>query len=173
MKVIGSHPGYLLKSFLICPQFHIIKFYWMLGKRWLTAKSHQKVDLGQKLLVLQSLVLICLVRNRWILPFDAQYPICWWWWYWGRQILVVDRMSDLIQGPLKIWTEHSQELCLLKIHSRGSPITGLDGGWFFEPWASMYNPKSSYQDLSNEGSKKILSPLEFVFLSCSNMGIFG
>ena len=27
------------------------------------------------------------------------------------------------QGPLKKWTEHSQELHLLKIYSRGAPIT--------------------------------------------------
>ena len=33
------------------------------------------------------------------------------------------------QGSLKKWTEHSQLLHLLKIHSRGAPITpGLDGG---------------------------------------------
>ena len=31
------------------------------------------------------------------------------------------------QGPLKKWTEHSQELNLLKIHSRGAPITSR--GW--------------------------------------------
>ena len=33
----------------------------------------------------------------------------------------------LMQGPLKKWTEHSLELYLLKIHSRGAPITPL--GW--------------------------------------------
>ena len=32
-----------------------------------------------------------------------------------------------MQGPLKKWTEHSQELHLLKIHSRGAPITPR--GW--------------------------------------------
>ena len=39
------------------------------------------------------------------------------------------------QGPLKKWTEHSQELHLLKLHSReGSYYTpGLDGGSFFGP----------------------------------------
>jgi hypothetical protein len=31
--------------------------------------------------------------------------------------------GDLTQGPLKKWTELSQELQLLKIHSRGAPIT--------------------------------------------------
>ena len=31
-------------------------------------------------------------------------------------------------------------------------IIGLNGGWFFEPWAYMI-AKGSYQDLSNEGSK--------------------
>ena len=31
------------------------------------------------------------------------------------------------QGLLKKWTEHSQELYLLKIHSRGAPITPR--GW--------------------------------------------
>ena len=52
------------------------------------------------------------------------------------------------QGPLKKWTEHSQELHLLKIHSRGGSYNtpGLDGGWFFGPWAFII-PKSSYQDL--------------------------
>ena len=32
-----------------------------------------------------------------------------------------------IEGPLKKWTEHSLELHLLKIHSRGAPITPR--GW--------------------------------------------
>ena len=31
------------------------------------------------------------------------------------------------QGPLKKWTEQSKELHLLKIHSRGAPITPW--GW--------------------------------------------
>ena len=31
--------------------------------------------------------------------------------------------SILVQGPLKNWKEHSHELHLLKIHSRGAPIT--------------------------------------------------
>ena len=68
------------------------------------------------------------------------------------------------QGPLKKWTEHSQELHLLKIHSRGGSYNtpGLDGGWFFGPWAFII-PKSSYQDLSNEGWKIFLSSLELVF----------
>ena len=35
----------------------------------------------------------------------------------------------LSQGPLKKWTEHSQELHLLKIHSRGAPIHGLLNRW--------------------------------------------
>ena len=58
-------------------------------------------------------------------------------------------------GPLKKWTDHSQELHLLKIHSRwGSYYTrGLDEGWFFGPWAFIIL-KTSNQDLSNEGSKK-------------------
>ena len=59
--------------------------------------------------------------------------------------------EDIItQGPLKKWTEHSHELHLLKIHSRGSSYytPGLDGGWFFRPWAFII-PKSTYQDLSN------------------------
>ena len=36
----------------------------------------------------------------------------------------------LAQGPLKKWTEHSQDLHLLKIHSRGGSYytLGLDGG---------------------------------------------
>ena len=39
-------------------------------------------------------------------------------------------LSYLIQGPLKKWTEHSQELYLLKIHSKGGSYytPGLDGG---------------------------------------------
>ena len=59
------------------------------------------------------------------------------------------------QGPLKKWTEHSQELHLLKIHSRRAPITPrdyMDGVWFFWPWAFIILI-SSYQDLSNEGQK--------------------
>ena len=44
------------------------------------------------------------------------------------------------QRSLKRWTEHSQE----------SP--GLDGGWFFGPWAFIA-PKSSFQDPFNEWSK--------------------
>ena len=64
--------------------------------------------------------------------------------------------SAVEQGPLKKWMEHSQELGLLKIHSRGGSYytSGLAGGWFFGPWAFIIL-KSSYQDLSNEGSKKI------------------
>jgi len=71
---------------------------------------------------------------------------------------------DLTQGPLKKWTEHSQELYLLKIHSRGGSYytPWLDGGWFFGPWAFIIL-KSSYQDLSNEGSIFFLSSLELVF----------
>ena len=40
----------------------------------------------------------------------------------------------IIQEPLKKWTEHSQELHLLKIHSRGEGsyyTPGLDEGLFF------------------------------------------
>ena len=37
--------------------------------------------------------------------------------------LVTSQKCIIIQGPLKKWTEHSQELHLLKIHSRGAPIT--------------------------------------------------
>ena len=32
-------------------------------------------------------------------------------------------ISTIDQGLLKKWAEHSQELHLLKIHSRGAPIT--------------------------------------------------
>ena len=39
---------------------------------------------------------------------------------------------------------------------------GLDGGRFFGPWVFII-PKSSYQDLSNEGSNIFLSSLELVF----------
>ena len=34
---------------------------------------------------------------------------------------------QFIQGPLNKWTEHSQDFHLLKIHSRGAPITPW--GW--------------------------------------------
>ena len=66
------------------------------------------------------------------------------------------------QGPLKKWTEHSQELHLLKIHSRGGSnyTLGLNGGLIF---GAFIIPKSSYQDFSTEGSKKFLSSLELVF----------
>ena len=36
-------------------------------------------------------------------------------------------ISTIDQGLLKKWTEHSQELHLLKINSRGAPITPQ--GW--------------------------------------------
>ena len=39
---------------------------------------------------------------------------------------------------------------------------GLDGGWFFGPWGLIIL-KSSYPDLSNEGSKIVLSSLKLVF----------
>ena len=44
------------------------------------------------------------------------------------------KICEAIQGPLKKWTEHSQELHLLKIHSRGAPITpgGLMGVDFLD-----------------------------------------
>ena len=79
-----------------------------------------------------------------------------------------------IQGPLKKWMEHSQELHLSKIHSRGGSYytPGLDGGWFFGPWAFII-PKKSVQDLSNEGSKCFFEFTGTCILGCSNMGIFG
>ena len=46
------------------------------------------------------------------------------------------------------------------------------GGWFFAPWTFII-PKSSYRDLSNEGSKFFFEFTGTCFLSCSNMGIFG
>ena len=45
------------------------------------------------------------------------------------------------------------------------------GGGFFGPPAFIIL-KSSYQDLSNDGSKKILTSLKRWFSSCSNMGTF-
>ena len=43
---------------------------------------------------------------------------------WSEFKLPKNGMRCIIQGPLKKWTEHSQELHLLKIHSRGeAPIT--------------------------------------------------
>ena len=68
-----------------------------------------------------------------------------------------------MQGPLKKWTEHSQELHLLKIHSRGLLLHPGAG------WGLIFWTMSSYQDLSNEGSKIFTGTC---FLSCSNMGIF-
>ena len=64
--------------------------------------------------------------------------------------------------------EHSLELHLLKIHSRGPPITPW--GWMgLIFWTmSFYNPKSSYNDLSNEGSKTFLSSLKFQILAGLN-----
>ena len=86
-------------------------------------------------------------------------------WHKKSRVILQNFNSWMInQGPLKKWTEHSQELHLLKIHSRGGSYytPGLDGGRFFGPWAFIIL-KSSYQDLSNEGLKKILSSLELVF----------
>ena len=62
-----------------------------------------------------------------------------WYMYWENKNTSVARISthcSLAQGPLKKWTEHSQELHLLKLHKGegGSYYTpGLDGGWFFRP----------------------------------------
>ena len=70
------------------------------------------------------------------------------------------------QGPLKKWTEHSQELHLLKIYSRGGLLLHPGAGWGLIFWTmSFYNiiPTISYQDLSNEGLKSFLSSLELVF----------
>ena len=39
----------------------------------------------------------------------------------------VNEISLPMQGPLKKWTEHSLELHLLQINSRGAPITPQ--GW--------------------------------------------
>ena len=77
--------------------------------------------------------------------------------------ICVNKSSSLVlrQGPKKKWTEHSQEWHLLKIHSRGRGsyyTLGLDGDWFFGPWAFIIL-KSTNQDLSNEGSKIVLSSL--------------
>ena len=44
-----------------------------------------------------------------------------------QQIVLQSEMGVSRQGPLKKWTEHSQKLHLLKIHSRGAPITPW--GW--------------------------------------------
>ena len=42
----------------------------------------------------------------------------------GSAECLLNKLADpLNQGPLKKWTEHSQELHLLKIHNRGAPIT--------------------------------------------------
>ena len=45
----------------------------------------------------------------------------------SRSRLVCPQLGRADQGPLKKWTEHSQELHLMKIHSRGAPITPQ--GW--------------------------------------------
>ena len=46
-------------------------------------------------------------------------------------MVVVYVNGCITQGPLKKWTEHSQELHLLKIHSRGrgAPIHGRLYRW--------------------------------------------
>ena len=46
----------------------------------------------------------------------------------------------LDQGPLKKWTEHSQELHLLKIYSRGAPNTPRDWMGLIFWTMSFYNP---------------------------------
>ena len=58
-----------------------------------------------------------------------------------RDLIVDTRICQPNQGPLKNWKEHSQELHLLKIHSRGAPITTqVWMGVVF--WTmSFYNPK--------------------------------
>ena len=72
---------------------------------------------------------------------------------------ILDLLGALNQGPLKIRTEHSQELFLLNIHCRGAPITPWAG------WGSIFCTMSfySYQDLSNEGSKIFLRSVELDF----------
>ena len=46
------------------------------------------------------------------------------------RVLTDHLANEINQGPLKKWTKHSQELHLLKIHSRGGSYytLGLDGG---------------------------------------------
>ena len=85
------------------------------------------------------------------------------WDLLSKSLKIMDK-GHIKQGPLKKWAEHSQELHLLKIHSRGDSYytQGLDGGWFFGWWAFIIL-KSSYQDLSNKGSKIVLSSLELAF----------
>ena len=58
-----------------------------------------------------------------------------------KMLITIAKLSCLNQGPLKIWTEHSQELHLLKIHSRRAPITPQ--GWMVVDFWTMcfYNPK--------------------------------
>jgi hypothetical protein len=95
--------------------------------------------------------------------------------------------STVAQGPLKKWTEHSQELHLLKIHSRGL-LLHPGAGWGLTFWTMSYykkfisntdlilqakgelvptptfeaNKTYLYQDLSNEGSNFFLSSLESI-----------
>ena len=59
-------------------------------------------------------------------------------------------LYSITQGTLKKWTEHSLELHLFENTLIFWTIT-------------LIILKSSYQDLSNEGPKKILSSLELVF----------
>ena len=51
-------------------------------------------------------------------------------------------LPAIMQGPLKKWTEHSQELHLLKIQSRGGLLLHPRAGWGLIFWTmSFYNPK--------------------------------
>ena len=53
-------------------------------------------------------------------------------------------ISTIDQGLLKKWTEHSQELHLLKIHSRGASITP-PAGWGLIFWTmSFYDPRKIF-----------------------------
>ena len=56
-----------------------------------------------------------------------------------------EQKTSLMQGPLKKWTEHSHELHLLKIHSKGGLLLHPRAGWGLIFWTiSFNNPKKFF-----------------------------
>ena len=69
--------------------------------------------------------------------------------------------SEIGQGLLYRWTEHSANCYFFKwpLGEEKRPAKLHPRGGFFGPW-SFIILKNSHQDLSNEGSSFILSPIE-------------
>ena len=83
-----------------------------------------------------STVLWTLVAMPWLLAFSIARQIDQFAGHCTQHAsLFCTSSHELIQGPLMKWTEHFQELQILKIYSRGAPITpqGWKGGYFFGP----------------------------------------